>query len=170
MDSTVALGYLIGSPWASFPPARATFFALDENSAPWHSNRPMDRKGTRPRVLVVEDDERLVMAIKDTLAYEGYETRAARNGRDAIDVLGSGFSPDVLVLDLMMPIATGFEVVAWLQGRGMDVPIVLSTQKDDVAASDVGAVLKLSKPFTAEQLLDGIAHALTRTSAADLHP
>jgi CheY-like chemotaxis protein len=120
----------------------------------------MERTGGRPRVLVVEDDERLVMAIKDTLADEGYETRAAFNGTEAIDAMRSGFLPDVIVLDLMMPIATGYAVVSWLQQKGMDVPIVLSTQSDEVAAREVGAVLKLSKPFTAEQLIDGIALAL----------
>jgi CheY-like chemotaxis protein len=123
----------------------------------------MKRPGEPPRVLVVEDDERLVLAIKDTLSDEGYETRAAKNGRDAIEVLVSGFKPDVIVLDLMMPMATGYEVVSWLQQKGIDLPIVLSTQSDEVAARDVGAVLKLSKPFTAEQLIDGIAVALNGT-------
>lgn len=113
-------------------------------------------------MLVVEDDDRLVMAIKDTLADEGYETRAAKNGRDAIAVLAAGFLPDAIVLDLMMPIGTGFEVVAWLQQHGLDVPVLLSTQTDEVAAVDVGAVLKLSKPFTAEQLLEGLTIALKR--------
>jgi len=122
----------------------------------------MDREQTKPRVLVVEDDERLVVAIKDTLTDEGYETRAAKNGRHAIEVLVSGFLPDVVLLDLMMPIATGYEVVSWLQQKGMDVPIVLSTQSDEVTALEVGAALKLSKPFTAEQLLAGIALALKK--------
>jgi CheY-like chemotaxis protein len=127
---------------------------------------PMDRSGRRLRVLVVEDDERLVMAINDTLTDEGYETKAAKNGQEAIEAVDSGFMPDAIVLDLRMPIATGFEVAAWLQQRGIDVPIVLSTQSDEVAAIDVGAVLKLSKPFTAEQLLDGITVALKRSDEA----
>ncbi|HWE24811.1 MAG TPA: response regulator, partial [Myxococcales bacterium] len=83
-------------------------------------------------------------------------------GRDAIELIAADFVPDVIVLDLMMPIATGYEVVSWLQQRGLDVPIVLSTQSDEVRPSDVGAVLKLSKPFTAEQLLSGIELALKR--------
>jgi two-component system OmpR family response regulator len=115
-------------------------------------------------VLVVEDDDRLVFAIKETLADEGYETRAAKSGHEAIAVLAAGFLPDAIVLDLMMPIGTGFEVVAWLQQHGLEVPVLLSTQSDDVAAVDVGAVLKLSKPFTAEQLLDGLSLALKRTT------
>ena len=115
-------------------------------------------------MLVVEDDERLVMAIRDTLSDEGYETKTAKNGHEAIETVASGFLPDAIVLDLRMPIATGFEVAAWLQQRGLDVPIVLSTQSDEVAAIDVGAVLKLSKPFTAEQLLEGVAVALQRTA------
>jgi two-component system, OmpR family, response regulator len=123
----------------------------------------MDHSSRRRRVLVVEDDDRLVFAIKETLTDEGYETQAAKNGRDAIAALDAGFLPDAIVLDLMMPIGTGFEVVAWLQQRGLEVPVLLSTQSDDVAAVDVGAVLKLSKPFTAEQLLEGLSRALKRT-------
>ena len=117
-------------------------------------------KPTPPRVLVVEDDARLLMAIKDVLSDEGYETRTAINGEVAIQRMLSGFVPDVIILDLMMPIATGFEVVNWLQEKGLRIPIVLSTQEDEVEATDVGAVTKLCKPFTLEQLIDCVASAL----------
>ena len=69
---------------------------------------------------------------------------------------------DMIVLDLMMPLGNGFEVVNWLQQKGIHVPIVLSTQQDEIEAADVGAVAKLCKPFTLEQLLDCVAAALGR--------
>jgi len=115
-----------------------------------------------PRVLVVEDDERLLMTISDVLSDQGFETRTANNGRVAIQTLASGYLPDVIVLDLMMPLASGFEVVDWLQQKGAQIPIVLSTQEDEIQPADVGAVVKLSKPFTLEQLLDGVSAALRR--------
>jgi len=115
-----------------------------------------------PRVLVVEDDERLLMTISDVLSDQGFETRTANNGRVAIQTLASGYLPDVIVLDLMMPLASGFEVVNWLQQKGAQIPIVLSTQEDEIQPADVGAVVKLSKPFTLEQLLDGVSAALRR--------
>ena len=115
-----------------------------------------------PRVLVVEDDERLLMTISDVLSDQGFETRTANNGRVAIQTLASGYLPDVIVLDLMMPLASGFEVVDWLQQKGAQIPIVLSTQEDEIQPANVGAVVKLSKPFTLEQLLDGVSAALRR--------
>ena len=125
--------------------------------------QPMNGSSPRPpRVLVVEDDERLLMTISDVLSDQGFETRTANNGRVAIQTLASGYLPDVIVLDLMMPLASGFEVVNWLQQKGAQIPIVLSTQEDEIQPADVGAVVKLSKPFTLEQLLDGVSAALRR--------
>ena len=117
---------------------------------------------TPPRVLIVEDDPRLVMAISDVLSDEGYETETATNGRAAIQSLASGYSPDVIVLDLKMPLGSGFEVMNWLRWKGLHIPIVLSTQQDEIEAADVGAVAKLCKPFTLEQLLECVAAALGR--------
>ena len=102
------------------------------------------------------------MTISDVLSDQGFETRTANNGRVAIQTLASGYLPDVIVLDLMMPLASGFEVVDWLQQKGAQIPIVLSTQEDEIQPADVGAVVKLSKPFTLEQLLDGVSAALRR--------
>jgi len=120
---------------------------------------------TRACVLVVEDDDRLLMAIEDVLSDEGYEIRLARNGQIAIETLLSGFVPDVILLDLMMPGSSGFEVVNWVQQKGLGLPIILCTQEDDVQAADVGAVVKLCKPFTIEQLLDAVTRALGAMSA-----
>jgi CheY-like chemotaxis protein len=114
----------------------------------------------QPRVLVVEDDERLVMAMSDVLVDDGYETRTAADGRAAIQRLTGGFSPDVIVLDLAMPHVNGFEFLDWLKKNGIEVPILLSTLLDEYEGPELGAVGKLAKPFTLEQLLDGVAAAL----------
>ena len=111
------------------------------------------------RVLVVEDDERLLFAITEALNDAKYETRVAVDGHAAIQQLAT-FSPDVIVLDLMMPFVSGFEFLNWLKGSGMQVPVVLSTNADEYTADRLGAAVMLSKPFTLEQLLDAIAAAL----------
>src|SRR5438105_6642757 len=113
-----------------------------------------------PCVLVVDDDQHLVVAISEVLQEAGYETRVAVDGHGAIQRLSLGYATYVSVLDLMMPIVNGFEVVNWLRQRDLRIPIVLATQEDDVRATDlVGSVVKLSKPFTAEQLLEAVADA-----------
>ena len=111
-------------------------------------------------VLVVDDDEHLVMAITEILRDAGYEARTAYDGHIAIQRLSMGYSADVIVLDLVMPIVSGFEVLNWMRQHDLQIPVVLVTLEDDVRATDVGAVVKLSKPFTQEQLLDAVATAL----------
>jgi CheY-like chemotaxis protein len=134
---------------------------LDVNLTLCHAAQAMIGALSRqPRVLVVEDDERLVMAMSDVLVDDGYETRTATDGRAAIQRLTAGFSPDVIVLDLEMPHVNGFEFLDWLKQNGIEVPIVLSTLLDDYEGPELGAVGKLAKPFTLEQLLDGVAAAL----------
>ena len=125
------------------------------------------RKHGTPRVLVVDDDEHLVMAITELLKDAGYETRTAYDGHLAIQRLSMGYAPDVIVLDLVMPSVSGFEVVNWMRQHHLQIPVVLATTEDDVRASDVAAVVKLSKPFTREELLDAVATALRASPHAD---
>ena len=121
----------------------------------------MDRSSpAKPCLLLIEDDQRLLFAMTEVLTAAGYETRIAADGQIAIETLLSGYAPDVVVLDLRMPHVGGLEVLNWLQQHSIRVPIVLATQEDDVAAADVGAVVKLVKPFTLEQLLEAISMAL----------
>ena len=112
-----------------------------------------------PRVLVVDDDDRLVGAISDVLDDHGYQSAGARDGHAAIQKLGAGYSPDVIVLDVEMPHMDGCEFLEWIRQNGFDTPVVLATLADECNAEELGAVVKLSKPFTIEQLLDAIAIA-----------
>ena len=118
------------------------------------------RKQAAPNVLVVDDDEHLVVAITELLRDAGYETKAAYDGHLAIQRLSTAYAPDLIVLDLAMPMVSGFEVLNWMRQHDIQIPVVLATLEDDVRAADVGAVVKLSKPFTREQLLDAVATAL----------
>jgi CheY-like chemotaxis protein len=111
------------------------------------------------RVLVVDDDPRLVFAVEEALNDAGYETKTASNGHAAMQKL-STFAPDVIVLDLMMPYMGGFELLNCLRHKGLDIPVVIASTDDDWKAPEVGAIVKLTKPFTLEQLLDGVAAAL----------
>jgi CheY-like chemotaxis protein len=122
------------------------------------------RKQAAPRVLVVDDDEHLVVAITEVLGDAGYETRTSYDEHLAIQRLSTGYAPDVMVLDLVMPRVNGFEVLNWMRQHDLQIPVVLATTEDDVRATDVGAVVKLAKPFTREELLDAVATALRATA------
>jgi len=112
-----------------------------------------------PRVLVVEDDPHLLKSLRDILGDEGYDVQIAENGSAAIRQLATR-SPDVILLDLNMPIMSGDDVLEWLKQRGGRIPVVIATQDDDVQAADLGVVAKLSKPYEVEQLLEVLAFAL----------
>jgi DNA-binding response OmpR family regulator len=109
------------------------------------------------RVLVVDDDPRFLSTVRDVLTDEGYVVEIAANGQAATRRFHT-FSPDVLVLDLVMPgLMDGIEVLAWLKKEGSQTPVVVLTNDDDWKA--LAGVIKLSKPCTLEQLLDSVAAA-----------
>ena len=111
------------------------------------------------RVLVVDDDPRLVMAMSDVLVADGYVTETARNGEVAIRQLAA-FSPHVMVLDMEMPKMDGFDVMRWLRTNRIEVPVVIASSNDEVSPEDLGAAVKLPKPFDLDQLLAALASAL----------
>jgi CheY-like chemotaxis protein len=119
----------------------------------------MTERQRKFRILVIEDDDRLVFAISEAVADAGYEAMTAGDGHAAVQRL-SLFKPDVIILDLDMPFVDGFTFLEWLKKAGFRIPVILSTADDDHSAEELGAVVKLSKPFTQEQLLDALTAAL----------
>jgi DNA-binding response OmpR family regulator len=116
------------------------------------------------RVLVVDDDPRLVMAMSDVLAAEGYDTQTASNGEVAIRQLAA-FSPNVMLLDMEMPKMDGFDVLRWLKANGISLPVIIASNNDDVDVEGLGATVKLPKPFDLDQLLAALALALGSETA-----
>ncbi len=117
-----------------------------------------------PRVLVVEDDEDIALAIQRSLRMEGYEVRIAADGEAALDSAGA-FHPDLVVLDLGLPKLDGIEVARRLRADG-DVPILMLTARDGVDSRveglDSGADDYLVKPFALEELLARLRALLRR--------
>jgi len=87
------------------------------------------------------------------------DVETAPNGAAAVRQI-TAVSPDVIPLDLNMPIMSGLDVLECLNQHGIRIPVVIATQEDDIKAADVGAVAKLSKPFEVDQLVDAVAVAL----------
>lgn len=118
-----------------------------------------------PRILAVDDDPYLIELIVTRLELAGYDTRAARNGVQALERL-EDFRPDAMVLDLNMPVLDGFGVLTQMQAQDQTrrTPTLVLTARNnagDVArAVQLGARDYLSKPFKDEQLLARVARLL----------
>jgi CheY-like chemotaxis protein len=110
---------------------------------------------TAPLVLVVDDDPDILEAICDIVAAEGYRVGRARNGLEALERVGES-RPDIILLDLMMPVMDGLTFAAALRDRYGDhrIPIVvISADGNPARAASVGAQGYLAKPFDIDTLL-----------------
>ncbi len=119
------------------------------------------------RILLVEDEARVASVISRTLRLEGYEVEIAPNGEAALSkALNS--SPDLIILDLMLPDIDGLEVCRQLRAVGVKEPVLMLTARDAipdrVAGLDAGADDYLVKPFDFEELLARLRALLRRTA------
>lgn len=116
------------------------------------------------RVLVVEDEKRLAEALGHILEQEKYRVDLAYDGSQGLDNASSG-EYDVIVLDVMLPIMNGFDVVRKLRALKVATPVLLLTARDEVADKiaglDHGADDYMTKPFVPEELLARV-RALSR--------
>ena len=118
------------------------------------------RRGEPRRVLVVDDDPDILDALAEILEVEGYEVRRARNGREALQQLEQGV-PDLVLLDLMMPVMDGWEFARSLDPRARPPIIVLSADRNvSVKAGEIGALGWLAKPFELAELLQAVRRAV----------
>jgi CheY-like chemotaxis protein len=112
---------------------------------------------TMPHVLVVDDDDELRDAVADALRDAGLSVKTARNGREALDVMAKEALPAVILLDLMMPIMSGWEFrVAQLRDEKIRaIPIVVMSAVTDVrgAAEQLQADGFLMKPVELQTLI-----------------
>lgn len=107
-------------------------------------------------ILVAEDDELILRTIEHKLVKEGYTIILTRNGRDAIEKI-SAMEIDLVVTDIMMPFASGIEILVAIQTTGKKIPvIVLSSMGQEevvIDAFDLGASDFMVKPFSPNELL-----------------
>jgi two-component system, OmpR family, alkaline phosphatase synthesis response regulator PhoP len=121
----------------------------------------------KKRVLLVEDERGLVITLTDRLSEEGYEVESAGNGTVAMQRAAAA-SFDVIILDVMLPHSSGFDVCRDLRHRGIKTPVLMLTARSQVTDKVVGLKLGaddyLTKPFAMMELLARLEALLRRTA------
>jgi two-component system, OmpR family, response regulator MprA len=129
--------------------------------------------GHGPRVLVVDDDRAVRESLRRALGLHGYEVELAADGMEAIRRVGE-HTPDLIVLDVMMPGVDGFGVVRRLRQDAVDTPILMLTARDAVpdrvTGLATGADDYLVKPFALEELVARLDALLRRVATVAPDP
>lgn len=116
------------------------------------------------KILVVEDESTLLETLEYNLKRQGYDVKTASDGQSAIKQ-AEIYSPDLIVLDIMLPIIDGFEVCRMIR-KEMSVPILILTARDDeidrVIGLEMGADDYLTKPFSMREFLARVKALLRR--------
>ena len=122
----------------------------------------------RRRILVVDDEERMVRFIRMNLEHDGFEVSEAFNGKEAIQKIRD-VTPDLILLDVMMPDIDGFEVLETVR-EVSQVPVIMLTAKgeedDRVRGLELGADDYVTKPFSPRELVSRVKAVLRRTEGA----
>lgn len=120
------------------------------------------------KILVVDDEPAMREGLSDNLSLEGYNVQTAQNGEAALEAINHN-TFDIVILDVMMPKVSGFDVCKSLRKENNNVPIILLTAKgeemDRVLGLEFGADDYIAKPFSLRELLARIKAVLRRTQA-----
>jgi DNA-binding response OmpR family regulator len=119
------------------------------------------------KILIVEDDPHILLGLEEVLKSEGYETSSCNRGDEAVAAVAK-FQPSLIVLDVMLPGASGYDICKQLRAKKITTPILMLTAKgqeiDKVIGLDLGADDYVTKPFGVRELLARIQALLRRTN------
>ncbi|MCS5659279.1 MAG: response regulator transcription factor [Dehalococcoidia bacterium] len=125
---------------------------------------------TGEKILVVEDEQNILEAIKYSMHTEGFEVYGAEDGETGLE-MAREILPELVILDVMLPKLDGFEVCRILR-REMDIPVFMLTAKveeiDRVVGLEIGADDYITKPFSMRELIARVRNALRRSSKSGL--
>jgi two-component system alkaline phosphatase synthesis response regulator PhoP len=118
-----------------------------------------------PRILIVDDEPEMLRGLEDNLQFEGYQTVTAGDGKKGL-ALALSEAPDLILLDVMMPGMSGWDLCRELRRRGLDVPVIMLTARgeevDRVLGLELGADDYVTKPFSLRELMARIRAVLRR--------
>ncbi|HKD14563.1 MAG TPA: response regulator transcription factor [Candidatus Angelobacter sp.] len=120
------------------------------------------------KILIVEDEPNMVAGLRDNFEFEGYEVMSAYDGSEGLSRALSD-SPDLVVLDVMMPKMSGLEVCKQLKAKRPSIPIIMLTARgqevDKVVGLELGADDYVTKPFSIRELMARVKAVLRRSRA-----
>ena len=123
----------------------------------------------KTKILIVEDDPHILLGLEEVLKSEGYEVAACQRGDEAFAAVAR-FQPALIVLDVMLPGASGYDICKQLRTRKLSTPILMLTAKgqeiDKVVGLDLGADDYVTKPFGVRELLARIQALLRRSHSS----
>ena len=114
------------------------------------------------KVLVADDSETILLLLQTRLEMEGYEVETANDGQEVMDAMhaAEGASPDLLLLDAMMPRKSGIEALRELRAEGVETPALIVSAHQDAGDADSATELEVSgyvtKPIDFERLFNSI--------------
>lgn len=125
---------------------------------------------TGPTILVVDDERNIIELVRLYLRSEGFQVESANDGVEALEKVAS-IHPDLIILDLMMPLMDGWEVCRRLREQNGRIPVIMLTAKSDdvdkILGLDMGADDYLAKPFNPRELVSRVRAVLRRTQEPD---
>jgi len=120
------------------------------------------------RILIVEDEPNMRMGLKDNLEFEGYTVETAADGEAGLPLIMTN-TFDLVILDVMMPKISGFDICKRVREKGIKTPIILLTAKgeeiDKIVGLELGADDYITKPFSLRELLARIKAILRRVES-----
>lgn len=120
------------------------------------------------KILIVEDEPSLVFTLKDTLETENFNVNVVTDGADAVETVRQ-FEPDLMILDLMLPNVSGYDICKEIRDLKYTFPIIMLTARDQeidkVTGLNIGADDYITKPFGVKELLARIRARLRRANA-----
>jgi len=120
------------------------------------------------KIMIVEDEPSLVFTLQDTLENEGYEVFVSETGTNAMEMIRS-VRPDLLILDVMLPGVSGFEICKQIREEKYTFPVIMLTARDQeidkVTGLNIGADDYITKPFGVKELLARIQARLRRANS-----
>lgn len=123
---------------------------------------------SRNKVLVVEDDDEIRTSVADVLDIEGFDVQTAKNGLDALRQLQGGSLPDMILLDMMMPVMDGWQFMEELRkmNQSAQKPVVIFSAygNPEGMAAELDVAGYLRKPFSVDELLAAVQSSMAQVT------